>query len=63
MGLLTDVRSTGRELTRTSRQLRCFPGQGVLHVDTFVARLLDAGYDGPFSLDVPNDDLRVRPPA
>ena len=61
MGLLTDVRSTGRELTRTSRQLRCFPGQGVLHVDTFVARLLDAGYDGPFSLDVPNDDLRGAP--
>ena len=61
MALLTDVRSTGVGVSRASRRLRCFPGQGVLDVRSFVARVLETGYDGPFALDVPNDDLRASP--
>ena len=61
MALLTDVRSTGVKVSRASRQLRCYPGQGVLDVSSFVARVLETGYDGPFVLDVPNDDVRAAP--
>jgi len=61
MALLTDVRTIGDKVSRASRQLRCFPGQGVLDLSSFIVRVLESGYDGPFVLDVPNDDLRASP--
>jgi 4-hydroxyphenylpyruvate dioxygenase len=43
------------------RNHRCFPGQGVLNVTSFVQRVLAAGYQGPFSLEVLDDELRAAP--
>lgn len=43
------------------RSHRCFPGQGVLDVTSFVQRVLATGYQGPFSLEVLDDELRAAP--
>lgn len=61
MASLTDVRSAGVEPVPQDRNPRCFPGQGALDVTSFVERVLDTGYQGPFSLDVLSDDLRAAP--
>lgn len=53
MASLTDVAQ--------DRSQRCFPGQGVLDVTSFVQCVLDTGYQGPFLLDVLSDDLRAAP--
>ncbi len=45
-----------------SRHFRCFPGQGTLDVAGVVAATLDAGYDGPVSLEVFSDVVREAPP-
>ena len=44
-----------------SRHHRNFPGQGDLRVTDFARALLDAGYAGPLSLEVFNDDFRSAP--
>ena len=49
-----DVRSIGRHF-------RCLPGQGALDVAGFAAAAVAAGYDGPLSLEVFNDELRAAP--
>jgi len=41
-----------------SRHYRCFPGQGQLDVAGFVDAVIDAGYTGPLSLEIFNDDFR-----
>ena len=41
-----------------SRHYRCFPGQGELDLDQFVRHLHATGYDGPFSLEIFNDQFR-----
>lgn len=46
-----------------SRHFRCFPGQGTLDVEGVVAAVLEAGYDGPVSLEVFSDLVREEPPA
>lgn len=61
MASLTDVRSVGVESVPPDRNRRCFPGQGALDVTSFVACVLDTGYQGPFSLDVLSDNLRAAP--
>jgi 4-hydroxyphenylpyruvate dioxygenase len=41
-----------------SRHFRCFPGQGALDVTGVVAAVLEAGYQGPLSLEVFSDVVR-----
>jgi 4-hydroxyphenylpyruvate dioxygenase len=41
-----------------SRHYRCFPGQGQMDVAGFTRAALDAGYTGPLSLEVFNDEFR-----
>jgi 4-hydroxyphenylpyruvate dioxygenase len=45
-----------------SRHFRCFPAQGDLDVAGFLAAVLEAGYAGPISLEIFNDDFRAAPP-
>ena len=42
-----------------SRHFRCFPGQGDFDLPGFLAPILTAGYAGPISLEVFNDDFRA----
>lgn len=44
-----------------SRHYRCFPGQGDFEVARFVGAVLDAGYTGPISLEIFNDEFRAAP--
>jgi 4-hydroxyphenylpyruvate dioxygenase len=44
-----------------SRHYRCFPGQGDFEVAAFVGAVLDAGYTGPISLEIFNDEFRAAP--
>jgi 4-hydroxyphenylpyruvate dioxygenase len=44
-----------------SRHYRCFPGQGQMDVAGFVGAVLDAGYRGPLSLEIFNDEFRAAP--
>lgn len=44
-----------------SRHYRCFPGQGEFDVAGFVGAVLDAGYTGPISLEIFNDEFRAAP--
>ena len=44
-----------------SRHFRNFPGQGGLDVAGFVRDVVAAGYRGPLSLEVFNDDFRAAP--
>ena len=59
---LADAPHLTMDVLQWSRHYRCFPGQGALDVDRFVARVLDAGYDGPLSLEVFNDVFREADP-
>jgi 4-hydroxyphenylpyruvate dioxygenase len=45
-----------------SRHFRCFPGQGDLDLAGFLEPVLRAGYSGPLSLEIFNDDFRAAPP-
>jgi len=44
-----------------SRHFRNFPGQGALPVANFVRDLIGAGYRGPLSLEIFNDEFRSAP--
>ena len=44
-----------------SRHHRCFPGQGEFEVPQFLGAVLDAGYTGPISLEIFNDEFRAAP--
>ena len=44
-----------------SRHYRCFPGQGDFPVVPFVGAVLEAGYTGPISLEIFNDEFRASP--
>lgn len=44
-----------------SRHYRTFPGQGELDVTGFTRSVIDAGYCGPLSLEVFNDEFRAAP--
>ena len=45
-----------------SRHFRCFPGQGAFDLESFLGRVLAAGYDGPLSLEIFNDIFRQADP-
>ena len=44
-----------------SRHYRCLPGQGDLDVAGMTAAVVEAGYTGPLSLEIFNDEFRASP--
>jgi 4-hydroxyphenylpyruvate dioxygenase len=55
---LADASPSTMDFRQWSRHLRCFPGQGVLDVASVARAALNAGYRGPLSLEVFNDEFR-----
>jgi 4-hydroxyphenylpyruvate dioxygenase len=53
--LKTDLRSW-------SRHHRCLPGRGDFDLIAFMSNLTACGYDGPISLEVFSDELKLKPP-
>jgi hypothetical protein len=45
-----------------SRHFRCFPGQGSFDLESFLGRVLAAGYGGPLSLEIFKDIFRQADP-
>ena len=60
---LADAPMMALDLLTWSRHHRCLPGRGDLDVTGFTAILADAGYCGPWSLEVFSDQLRAARPA
>ena len=58
---LADAPWVTTDVLTHSRHYRCFPGQGELEMARFTAAALDAGYGGPLSLEVFNDEFRAAP--
>lgn len=58
---LSDAPKLDMSLVTVGRHLRCLPGQGDLDVAGFAEAALNAGYAGPLSIEVFNDDLRAAP--
>ncbi|MDD1794992.1 TIM barrel protein [Enterovibrio makurazakiensis] len=56
---VADAPSLSMDHLSWSRHYRCFPGQGDLPLDKFVANMHATGYDGPFSLEIFNDQFRA----
>src|SRR5215218_8985735 len=59
---LADAPHLVMDVLQWSRHYRCFPGQGGFELRDFTARVLDAGYAGPLSLEVFNDVFRQADP-
>ena len=59
---LADAPRLQLDLATLSRHFRCFPGQGSLDIGGFMAQVLKAGYTGPVSLEVQNDEFLNTPP-
>ena len=60
---LADAPHLVMDVLQWSRHYRCFPGQGGFALADFTARVLDAGYTGPLSLEVFNDVFRQADPG
>jgi 4-hydroxyphenylpyruvate dioxygenase len=58
---LADAPLLSQDVLSWSRHHRNFPGQGQLDVTGFLRAVLDAGYTGPVSLEIFNDDFRAMP--
>jgi 4-hydroxyphenylpyruvate dioxygenase len=58
---LADAPKLSMDVLSWSRHFRNFPGQGQLPVATFVRDLIGAGYRGPLSLEIFNDEFRSAP--
>jgi 4-hydroxyphenylpyruvate dioxygenase len=58
---LADAPRLAMDVLSWSRHHRLFPGQGELPVADFLRSLLRAGYDGPLSLEIFNDEFRTAP--
>lgn len=58
---LADAPKLSMDVLSWSRHHRLFPGQGELPVAGFLTDLLAAGYAGPLSLEVFNDEFRAAP--
>ncbi len=58
---LADAPRLAMDALSWSRHHRLFPGQGELDVARFLRDLLDAGYAGPLSLEIFNDEFRAAP--
>ena len=55
---LADAPKLKVDVLTWSRHFRCFPGQGEFDVAGFVRHALAAGYTGPLSLEIFNDEFR-----
>ncbi|MDR5819655.1 TIM barrel protein [Caballeronia sp. LZ043] len=60
---IADAPVLAMDVLEWSRHYRCFPGQGAFDVAGFTARVLEAGYTGPLSLEIFNDGFRAAPTA
>ena len=58
---LADAPRLSTDILSWSRHFRCFPGQGDFDVSRFLAAVIAAGYAGPLSLEIFNDDFRAAP--
>ncbi|WP_137894895.1 sugar phosphate isomerase/epimerase and 4-hydroxyphenylpyruvate domain-containing protein [Ramlibacter sp. 2FC] len=58
---LADAPWVATDVLSHSRHYRCFPGQGEFEMAKFTRAVLDAGYTGPLSLEVFNDEFRAAP--
>ncbi len=58
---LADAPALSMDVLSWSRHFRNFPGQGQLPVAGFLRAVLAAGYRGPLSLEVFNDEFRAAP--
>lgn len=58
---LADAPRLAMDALSWSRHHRLFPGQGELDVAAFLRAALDAGYAGPLSLEIFNDEFRAAP--
>jgi 4-hydroxyphenylpyruvate dioxygenase len=58
---LADAPKLSMDVLSWSRHFRNFPGQGQLPVTAFLRDLIDAGYRGPLSLEIFNDEFRSAP--
>jgi 4-hydroxyphenylpyruvate dioxygenase len=58
---LADAPKLSLDVLSWSRHFRNFPGQGQLKVAAFVRDLIEAGYRGPLSLEIFNDEFRSAP--
>ncbi|MEA2774714.1 MAG: 4-hydroxyphenylpyruvate dioxygenase [Acetobacteraceae bacterium] len=58
---LADAPKLSIDVLSWSRHFRNFPGQGQLPVASFVRDLIGAGYRGPLSLEIFNDEFRSAP--
>ena len=58
---LADAPLLSMDVLSLSRHYRNFPGQGELDVARFLRAVLAAGYSGPLSLEIFNDDFRAAP--
>ncbi len=58
---LADAPKLSMDVLSWSRHHRLFPGQGELPVAQFLKDLLEAGYEGPLSLEIFNDEFRAAP--
>jgi len=56
---LADAPRLGLDVLSWSRHFRCFPGQGDLPVADFMKAVQTAGYAGPLSLEIFNDQFRA----
>ena len=55
---LADAPQLKVDVLTWSRHFRCFPGQGDFDIAGFVRHALAAGYTGPLSLEIFNDEFR-----
>ena len=58
---LADAPKLDMDVLSWSRHFRNFPGQGDLDVAGFTSAVLAAGYTGPLSLEIFNDEFRAAP--
>jgi len=58
---LADAPRLSMDVLSWSRHHRCFPGQGELPLAPFLGEVMRAGYAGPLSLEVFNDEFRGAP--
>ena len=58
---LADAPKMSTDVLSWSRHFRNFPGQGQLPVASFLRDLVGAGYRGPLSLEIFNDEFRSAP--
>ncbi|MPZ56051.1 MAG: TIM barrel protein [Rhizobiales bacterium] len=59
---LADAPWLDMDVMSWSRHFRCFPGQGDFPLVDFMDEVLAAGYEGPLSLEIFNDQFRAGSP-